>query len=221
MSTGDIAKLYSIPKFFVRECLLRSGVKLRPIKEALGLVRYKFVEHSTGRTHVTPDSAKKTLSEKAFKRHESTRKGITLKPSGYIEITIGENKGRSVHDVIMEKKIGRRLLPNEIVHHKNGIRSDNSDDNLELMTKSEHSRLHAKERIRKGTNYDISKESRSGEQHHGTKLKEHQVIEIYNCDMRYKDIAQKYCVTIGCVKGIKSGRNWSYLNLKKCKALTA
>lgn len=47
---------------------------------------------------------------------------------------------------IMSNHLGRPLKNGEVVHHINGDKHDDRLDNLMLMTKSEHSRLHAIER---------------------------------------------------------------------------
>lgn len=51
--------------------------------------------------------------------------------TGYVNVKT-EGGWRIEHTMIMEKILGRKLLPGESVHHKNGIKHDNREDNLEL-----------------------------------------------------------------------------------------
>lgn len=56
------------------------------------------------------------------------------------------NKGKICRQII-EAKIGRKLKPNECVHHLNKNKQDDRLENLLLMTHSEHSKLHSREQI--------------------------------------------------------------------------
>ena len=44
--------------------------------------------------------------------------------------------------VVMERKLGRPLRDDEIVHHIDGDARNDDPSNLELMTQSDHARLH-------------------------------------------------------------------------------
>lgn len=62
--------------------------------------------------------------------------------SKYKKITLEDGRKAWAHRVIAEQLLGRKLSPDEIVHHINGDKSDNSPDNLAVMTRQEHARLH-------------------------------------------------------------------------------
>lgn len=49
------------------------------------------------------------------------------------------------HVFVMVKHLGRPLKTGECVHHKDRVRSNNSIDNLQVMTMQEHGKLHAAE----------------------------------------------------------------------------
>ena len=49
------------------------------------------------------------------------------------------------HRFIMEQYLGRYLHPEEIIHHKDRNTLNNNIDNLQILTRSEHIKLHHKE----------------------------------------------------------------------------
>ena len=92
------------------------------------------------------------ISRAKLERGEACAAGVSKKPSGYLEYTRGENKGRCVHVVMMERRLGRALLDDECVHHIDGDRAHNEDNNLALVTRSGHARLHRREDAISGKN---------------------------------------------------------------------
>lgn len=47
-----------------------------------------------------------------------------------------------LHRVLMENHLGRLLRPDELVHHKNEVKKDNRIENLEVVSRADHTKIH-------------------------------------------------------------------------------
>lgn len=90
-------------------------------------------------------------TEETKKKIREKKKGIRVSPKtefkrGIKNIWRGIGKHRNSFYKrarrIMEENLGRKLNQEEIVHHISGDWKDNNINNLQVMTRSEHARLH-------------------------------------------------------------------------------
>lgn len=88
-------------------------------------------------------------------RSENTVKKVYGENGYRVHHVRGYNKRGNAkeHRLIMEAYLGRRLDKDEVVHHINGIRSDNRLENLQVMTRGEHSRYHREQEKVEGKDF--------------------------------------------------------------------
>jgi hypothetical protein len=88
------------------------------------------MHYSRFRTHGDPGEAsrrKRLDGEGTISVHRGYRYIVTYRDGRRVS-------KQAEHRLVMEHILGRALFPDETVHHRNGVRSDNEPSNLELWS---------------------------------------------------------------------------------------
>ena len=130
--------------------LSRNTLRNRLIK--LGIARRKKGEHFSGKPKSEEQRAKMSAARSAYWEKHPDKSEFKLKISrtktktgikgGRKWVYALENGSMLEYRAMIESVIGRKLLSSEIIHHIDGNPSNNSIENLQIMSQSEHAKLH-------------------------------------------------------------------------------
>lgn len=146
LPVAALAQDAGVSGHLLRRRFLELGI-MRGNKEAMqtSAAQGRLAGRRTRRGVPQPPEARAKQSATMKAKADATARGWRITSNGYVEYTRGEHVGRSFHVVAMERRIGRPLRADEVVHHIDGDRQNNAENNLALMTRSAHTRLHRRE----------------------------------------------------------------------------
>jgi hypothetical protein len=140
-------------KFCSHPCYAQSKIGIRHSPETKAKMRDARIANNPmkGRKHTEDTRAKMRAADNpAWATGEDAinwKGGRVIDTNGYVQIYMPAHPnavGNYVpeHRLVMETHLGRVLDSSEEVHHDNEDKQDNRIENLKLLTKSEHIRLH-------------------------------------------------------------------------------
>lgn len=171
LNVEEALKLYRTGKYTIQQIAEAQSVSAGKMYYALRDAGCEFIH--TRRKEASPEEwLHRSLANKGKKISEAQRKAISERNScnynglngyghtkkqncGYVLVYVPKHPRahkdgyQMLHTVLMERKIGRYLNDDEVVHHINHDRKDNRIENLLLMNKKEHMSMHMKERYEK------------------------------------------------------------------------
>lgn len=132
-------------------------------------------------------------SHKCYKGGQKRTGEQYIDKDGYI-VVVFPSGAFHLHKSVAQQKLGRYLLPGEIVHHVDGNKLNNESDNIEITTRSEHGKIH---------------HANQGEKHPSAKISNVDaaiIRERYKSGESRKKIAQDFGITNVQVWNIGTGR---------------
>lgn len=120
---------------------------------------------------------------------------------------------RDLHRHIVETYLGRRLPYNKVVHHIDEDRHNNDPDNLDIMTRAGHARLHQTgKKLSTVTKRKIRKAKRETRIGAALSVEQVQIVKmLLNMNVKQSEIARSFNVSKFCIWKIKSGRNSKWI----------
>jgi len=133
-------------KDWLYDMYVNRELSTREIGALVGGAKGGVVYSALAPAGITPRSdtegIKSRYPDGRFGENASNWQGGVSYRDGYFYIYDPERGSVQEHRLVMEKHLGRLLDADEIVHHKDGDRLNNSIENLELMHRGEHSHRH-------------------------------------------------------------------------------